>query len=59
VAVGKAAAHLCLTLIIKGLKISVEQDRVVTTNTKYDQTLDIIFSVLTIVEKYVEYAPNR
>ena len=31
VAVGKVEAHLCLTLIIKELKISVEQDRVVTT----------------------------
>jgi hypothetical protein len=31
VAVWKVAAHLCLTIIIKGLKISVEQDRVVTT----------------------------
>jgi hypothetical protein len=31
VAVGKVAAHLCLTLIIKDLKINVEQDRVVTT----------------------------
>ena len=31
VAVGKVAAHLCLILIIKELKISVEQDRVVTT----------------------------
>jgi hypothetical protein len=31
VAVGKVAVHLCLTLIIKELKISVEQDRVVTT----------------------------
>ena len=30
-AVGKVAAHLCLTLIIKKLKIRVEQDRVVTT----------------------------
>ena len=29
VAVGKVAAHLCLTLNIKGLKFSVEQDRVV------------------------------
>jgi hypothetical protein len=33
------AVHLCLTLIIKELKISVEHDRVVTTpnitNTKY------------------------
>ena len=28
---GKIAAHLCLTLIIKELKISVEQDGIVTT----------------------------
>ena len=28
---GKVVVHLCLTLIIKELKISVEQDRVVTT----------------------------
>ena len=41
VVVGKVGAHLCLTLIIKELKISVEHDRVVTTliiikiNTKY------------------------
>jgi hypothetical protein len=32
-------AHLCLILIIKELKVSVEQDRVVT-------TLNIIFSVV-------------
>ena len=38
-AVGKVAAHLCLALIIKELKISVEYDRVVT-------TLNIIFSVV-------------
>jgi hypothetical protein len=31
VIVGKLPEHLCLTLIIKELKISVEQDRVVTT----------------------------
>jgi hypothetical protein len=31
VAVGKVAAHLCLTLIIKVLEINVEQDRVVRT----------------------------
>jgi hypothetical protein len=31
VVVGKVVAHLCLTLIIKELRISVEQDRVVTT----------------------------
>ena len=36
--VGKVVVHLCLTLIIKELKISVEHDRVVT-------TLNIIFSV--------------
>ena len=30
-AVRKVTAHLCLTLIIKELKISVEQDKVVTT----------------------------
>ena len=40
VAVGKVVAHLCLTLIIKELNISIEQDRVVT-------TLNIIFSVVT------------
>ena len=31
VAIGKVAAHLCLTLIIKELKVSVEHDRVVKT----------------------------
>jgi hypothetical protein len=31
VATGKVAAHLCLTLIVKELKISVEQDGVVIT----------------------------
>ena len=31
VAVRKVATHLCVTLIIKELKISVELDRVVTT----------------------------
>jgi hypothetical protein len=31
VVVGKVVAHLCLTLIIKDLKNSVEHDRVVTT----------------------------
>ena len=30
-AIGKVAAHLCLTLIIKEWKISVERDRAVTT----------------------------
>jgi hypothetical protein len=31
VAVGKVAAHLCLTLFVKELNISVEHGRVVTT----------------------------
>ena len=31
VAVGKVAAHSCLTLSIKKMKFSVEHDRVVTT----------------------------
>jgi hypothetical protein len=31
VAVGEVAAHLCLTLIVKELKISVEHGRAVTT----------------------------
>jgi hypothetical protein len=31
VAVGKVATHLCLTLIVKELKINVEHGRVVTT----------------------------
>ena len=30
-AIGKVAVHLCLTLIIKNLKISVKHDRVVPT----------------------------
>jgi hypothetical protein len=42
--VGKVVAHLCLTLIII-LKFSVEHDRVVN-NTKYNQTLNFIFSVV-------------
>jgi hypothetical protein len=32
-ALGKVVAHLCLTLVIKEFKISVEQDKVVTTLT--------------------------
>ena len=39
VAVGKVAPHLCLTLIVKELNISVEHGRVVT-------TLNIIFCVV-------------
>ena len=38
VAVEKVTTHLCLTLIVKELKISVEDGRVVT-------TLNILFSV--------------
>ena len=44
-AVWKVAAHLCLTLIIKELKISVEHDRVVTT-LNISNTLNMIFSVV-------------
>ena len=39
VVAGKVVAQLCLTLIVKGLKISVEQDGVVT-------TLNFIFNVV-------------
>ena len=42
-AIGKVKAHLCLKIIIKELKISVEHDRVVT-------TLNIIFSVVTYLQ---------
>ena len=35
VAIGKVAAHLCLTLVIKEMKISVEHSKVVT-NIKYN-----------------------
>ena len=41
VAVGKVAAHLCLTLTIKELRISVEQDRVIAT--------------LNIIKHYISY----
>ena len=44
-AVGKVVAHLCLALIIKELKINVEQDRAVTT-LNIINTLNIIFSVV-------------
>jgi hypothetical protein len=46
VAVGKVAAHLCLTLIVKELKISVEHGRVVYNNTKHNQTLNTILCVV-------------
>ena len=45
VVVGKLPEHLCPTLVIKELKISVEHDRVVT-------TLNIIFSVVTCVMSF-------
>ena len=48
VAAGKVVVHLCLTLIIKELKISVEQDKVVT-NTKYH-----IYSVVRISTSYAQ-----
>jgi hypothetical protein len=46
--VGKVVTHLCLTLIIKELKINVEHDRVVT-------TLNIIFRVV----EYIVYIPYK
>jgi hypothetical protein len=45
-ALGKVAAHSCLTLILKDLKISVEHGREVPTNTKHNQTL---YTILTVV----------
>ena len=45
-AVGKVGAHLCLTLIIKEMKINVEHGRVVT-------SLNIIFCVVSMhMEKH-------
>ena len=45
-AIGKVATHLCLTLIINKLKISIEHGRVVT-------TLNIIFYV--VVDEQAEF----
>jgi hypothetical protein len=45
VAVGKVVAHLCLTIMIKELKINGEHDRG-GNNTNYNQTLNILFSVV-------------
>ena len=49
-AVGKASAHLCLTIIIKELKINVEQGRVIN-NIIYYQTINIYFYYSFFVEK--------
>ena len=46
--VGKVAEHLCLTLIIKELKFSVEHSRVVDLITKFNETLNITFCVVQI-----------
>ena len=47
-AIGKVAAHLCLALIVKELKINVAHGRVVT-------TLNIIFCVVdSLVECYTQ-----
>ena len=54
-AIGKVAAHLCLTLLIEELKINVELDRVVINNTKYNQTLNTIFSVSNIYQGLAKY----
>jgi hypothetical protein len=43
VAVGKVAAHLCLALIVKESKISVEHGRVVTTLNIKKKTLNIAY----------------
>jgi hypothetical protein len=43
--IGKVATHLCLRLIVKELKISVEHGRVV-------RTLNIIFCVVTYLHSY-------
>ena len=40
--VGKVAAHICLIMIVKELKINVEHGRVVT-------TLNIVFNVIIII----------
>ena len=39
-AIGKATAHLCLILIVKELKTSVEQGRVVTTLNKIKHEIE-------------------
>jgi hypothetical protein len=52
VACGKAAAHLCLTLIIKELKISVEQGRVVA-------TLNIIKHFISYLVYFHEHCMER
>jgi hypothetical protein len=49
VAVGKVAAYLCRTLIVKELKISVEHGRVVTTLNIIK--LNIIFCVVLLCEE--------
>ena len=42
VTVEKVVAHLCLTIIANELKMSIEHGN----NTKYNQTLNILFSVV-------------
>ena len=54
-AVRKVTTHLCLTLIVKELKIGFEQDRG-GNNIKYNQTLKIIFSVV-IGETLIVFSP--
>jgi hypothetical protein len=52
VVVGKKAVHLCPALMVKELKISFEQGRVVVANPKYNQTLNILFSVVKVILKF-------
>ena len=52
VAVGKAPTHLCLTLIVKELKINAEHSRMVT-------TLNILFSVLLLTNSIVSTINGR
>ena len=50
VAIGKVVAHLCLTLIVKELKIRIEQGRM-GNNIKFDQIFYILFCVVSVHTK--------
>jgi hypothetical protein len=55
VTVGKVTAHLCLTLIVKELKISVEHGRVVTTLNIIKQHIYIAQGFNNGINDYVPY----